>query len=69
MEKVVIQVEGMSCIHCERAVNRALLELPGVESAEASHVGKNVIVGYDGAQVSLASMKQAIESEGYQVVG
>ncbi len=66
MEKT-IKIEGMMCPHCEAAVKGALEELPGVESAVASHTAGNAVVTLS-ADVSDDVLKQAIEAKGYKVV-
>ncbi|MDD3122755.1 MAG: heavy metal-associated domain-containing protein [Candidatus Izemoplasmatales bacterium] len=38
--KKVIQIEGMSCHHCEMHVEKSLLSLKDVKKAKASHIDK-----------------------------
>ena len=64
-EMTVINIEGMSCEHCEKAVSQALQSLPGVTVLEVSHTRKCAVVRYDAEQASLDAMKRAIEEEGY----
>lgn len=40
--KIQIQVDGMTCRHCEMSVEKAIKELPGVEEVHASHKEKKV---------------------------
>ena len=68
MEKVVLNVEGMSCAHCENAVKKAAGELSGVCNVTVDLSRKTVTVEYDAAAVSLDSIKQAIEDQGYDVI-
>lgn len=68
METTVLNVEGMSCMHCERAVKNAVGALSGVSEVTVSLEGKTATVTYDPSAVSLAEMKKAIEEEGYTVV-
>lgn len=67
MEKT-IHVEGMMCPHCEASVKKALEELDGVLSAEASHEKGTAVVSLE-AEVSDDILKQAIESKDYKVTG
>lgn len=67
MEKVVLNVEGMSCSHCERAVTNAVGELDGVASVIVDLAGKIAIIEYDSEKVSVDNFKQAIEEEGFDV--
>lgn len=68
MENVIIKVEGMSCSHCENAVKKAVGSLEGVDKVSVSLEAKSVTVDYDSKAVSLDSIKQAIEDQGYDVV-
>jgi copper chaperone len=68
METTVLNVEGMSCMHCERAVKNAVGALKGVSEVAVSLEDKTATVTYDPLAVSLAEMKKAIEEEGYTVV-
>lgn len=66
MEKATLQVEGMSCNHCVQSVEKAVKQAGG--SASVNLAAKSVDVEYDGANVSLEAIKQAIEEQGYDVV-
>jgi len=68
MEKTTLNVEGMSCSHCENAVIKAVGALGGVGSVMVDLEGKTVTVEYDAAQASLDNIKQEIEEQGYDVV-
>ena len=63
-----INVKGMFCTNCEKRVQKALLSLPGVESAAASFSEEKVIVTYDEGSVPLSRLKQEIENLGYETV-
>lgn len=67
-KKKVLNVEGMSCSHCERAVKNALGELDGVKNTEVDLAGKKVTVEYEETLVSEESLVEAIEEAGYDVV-
>ncbi len=63
-----MRIEGMMCGHCEAAVKRALEALPEVEAAEADHEAGTALVTLR-AEVPDSALKQAVEAEGYTVVG
>ncbi|MBI4856324.1 MAG: heavy-metal-associated domain-containing protein [Acetobacterium woodii] len=69
MEKMILNVEGMSCAHCERAVKNAVGELDGVESVNVDLNGKTVEIEYDPGKLGFESFKAAIEEEDFNVVG
>jgi copper chaperone len=68
MMQTILNVEGMSCSHCVNAVTKAVTALDGVSGVNVNLEGKTVTVDYDVDQVSLESIKEAIEEEGYDVV-
>ncbi|HOX70830.1 MAG TPA: cation transporter [Dokdonella sp.] len=58
-----LDVQGMTCAHCARAIQQALAALGG--TAEVDVAGGTVeVTGIDDA----ATVRQAIEAEGYTVV-
>lgn len=63
----VLKVEGMTCDHCRMTVTNAVNALKGVSGVSVSLEGKTVSVSYDEAQVSLDTIKEAIDSRGYEV--
>jgi len=68
MEKIVMNVMGMSCSHCEKAVTKALKEIDGVADVRIDLAGKTVAVDYDAGKASPDQFKTAIEDAGYDVV-
>jgi copper chaperone len=61
------QVGGMTCMHCARAVDDALGEVPGVERCKTDHAaGRSVVVA--AADVDVAVLVAAVESAGYKVL-
>lgn len=69
MEKITLNVEGMSCSHCEKAVKNAVGALVGVINVDVDLVKKTVTVEYDPEKATLENFGLAIEEEGYDVVG
>lgn len=67
MEKIVLNVEGMSCSHCENRVKKALTALDGVAAVAVDLASKKVTVDYDAGKVAQPQMKAAIEDAGYTV--
>ena len=63
MNRIELEIEGMSCEHCVAAVTEALGELPGV-SVDEVRVGA-AHVQYDPGQVSPEQIALAIEDAGY----
>jgi copper chaperone len=67
MDKITLQVDGMSCGHCKAAVEKALKELAGVQGAEADLAAKTVTVTYDPGRVGREALAEAIADAGYEV--
>jgi copper chaperone len=63
----VLNIEGMSCAHCVKAVKSGVEKLPGVKSVEVSLENKKATVTVDPTLVGLPAIKAAIEEEGYSV--
>jgi len=68
IERHTITVEGMSCGHCENAVEKAVSAIAGVIVADVDLVTKTLIVEFDTAKVNLLQIKEAVVEEGYSVV-
>ena len=68
MTRQVLNVEGMSCDHCKMAVTKAVSALEGVGSVEVSLENNTATVEFEESRVPLASIKEAIEAQGYDVV-
>ena len=67
MQNVTLKVEGMSCGHCVKAVESSVGELNGIETVKVNLDEAEVAVSFNGAQVSLEQIKEAIEEQGYDV--
>lgn len=68
MNKIILNVEGMSCSHCVNAITKAVGALDGVSNVDIDLNGKTVSVSYDSNKVSLDTIKSTIEDEGYDVI-
>lgn len=68
MKNVILNVNGMSCSHCENAVKKAVGGLSGVSNVAVDLAKKTVIVDYDEAKLTLDQIKNEIDDQGYEVV-
>lgn len=68
MEKIVLNVQGMSCNHCVNAVESNVGKLAGVDSVKVDLAGANVDITFDKEIVSLEKIKETIDDQGYDVV-
>ncbi|MBB5181458.1 Cu+-exporting ATPase [Planomicrobium koreense] len=65
MEKT-LNVEGMTCAACAKAVERAVNKLPGVDESNVNLATEKVKVVYDEAAVSVQDIQDAVEKAGYK---
>lgn len=68
LDSVILKVDGMTCGHCQKAVEKALLKLNGVVSAEVDLADKSVTVNFVGDATNVGKMEVAIIDAGYSVV-
>lgn len=68
MESIVLNVEGMSCSHCVNAIKGALIKNKGITNVEVSLDEKTVSVDYNKDIISIDTIKEIIEDEGYEVI-
>lgn len=64
--KVVINVNGMMCMHCVKHVEDACLKVNGVNDAKASLENKNVTIICD-SNTNIDEVKKNITEAGYEV--
>lgn len=66
--EVVIDVKGMTCGNCEKAVKGALSNLDGVENVAIDLKAGKVDVAYNNEVVSLEAICEEIEDIGYDII-
>lgn len=67
METVTLNVKGMSCNHCVKAIEGSVGELDGVQNVAVDLAAAKVEVTFDNSKVSLAQIKDTIDDQGYDV--
>lgn len=67
MEKVTLNVSGMSCGHCVKAIEGSVGELKGVSNVKVHLDNGTVDVEFNSSEVSLDSIKETIDDQGYDV--
>lgn len=67
MEKITLNVSGMSCGHCVKAVEGSVGELKGVQSVGVNLDSGQVDVTYNSEEVTLDTIKETIDDQGYDV--
>ena len=66
MERLRLDITGMSCDHCVRAVREALAGVDGAQ-VESVEIG-SATVTYDPARTSPDAIADAVSDEGYEAV-
>jgi len=67
MEEKILKVNGMSCDHCVKAVNKALDAISGVENIAVDLKEGTVSFKHDPALASIEAIKEAIIDEGFEI--
>lgn len=66
MIKTTLQVQGMSCQHCVNSIEGALKEIGVV--GKVNLVNNTVDVSYDENLITISTIHEAIEEQGYDIV-
>lgn len=67
MQNITLNVQGMSCGHCVKAIEGSVGELEGVNQVNVKLDVALVDVSFDETQVTPAVIKETIEEQGYDV--
>ena len=67
MSEAILHIEGMTCKSCVQTVERAILDLNGIERALVDLEKGNAFVQYDSNVVSEPKIKEAIQNSGYRL--
>lgn len=66
MRETVLKIEGMTCMYCKRAVEKALIGVPGVTGANVDLAKKQAMVA---GTADLTAMAKVVDEAGFKVVG
>lgn len=67
MTNVTLNVKGMSCGHCVKAVEGSVGKLDGVSSVKVNLEDGTVAVDFNDGKVTLDAIKETIDDQGYDV--
>lgn len=65
-EKLVLEVDGMSCGNCVKHVTQALSAVPGVSGVKVDLKTKRAEVVRDPAKATTAALLAALDEAGYE---
>ena len=68
MENVILNVNGMTCGHCVKAVETSVGALAGVQEVKVDLAEKKVAVAYNKDAVTVEQIKETIDEQGYDIV-
>lgn len=68
VNKIELEIQGMTCSGCEGYVKHAVNQLEGVIGASASFKDGKAVITYDASKTSPAKIKEAIDRTGFKVV-
>jgi copper chaperone len=67
MEKTTLNVQGMSCGHCVKAIEGSVGVLNGVNLVKVNLDSGTVDVEYNPNEITLDSIKETIDDQGYDI--
>lgn len=67
MEKMTLNVKGMSCGHCINSIEGSVGELTGVTNVKVNLDTGTVSVEFNPNEVTLDKIKETIDDQGYDV--
>ncbi|PAV11871.1 hypothetical protein ASJ81_08680 [Methanosarcina spelaei] len=68
MTQETIKVEGMSCMHCQLRVKKAVEAVEGVQRADVNLQTKQVTIDFEEGKENLEKVKATIRETGYEPV-
>lgn len=66
MQNIKLNVEGMSCSHCENSIKSALKEISGILEVFVNLAEKTVEVSFE--NIDLELIKKTIEEQGFDII-
>jgi copper chaperone CopZ len=66
LHRIVISVEGLSCVTCEIPVRHALRKIDGVKSLQVNAATKTATADFEPAKTNAEQLVAAINSTGYR---
>lgn len=64
--KRTLNLEGMTCAACAKAIERATGKLDGVESSSVNFASEKLLIEFDPSKLRVSDIKRAIEKAGYK---
>ncbi|PHS64038.1 MAG: heavy metal transporter [Flavobacterium sp.] len=68
IQKISIDIEGMTCEACEQTINYSIGQLDGIVLSEASFEKGNAIVEFDQTKTNSKEIEEAVNKTGYKAI-
>lgn len=68
MASKLLNIEGMSCTACAKAVERATRKVDGVTEANVNYASEKLSINYDETKTSVKAIQAAVEKAGYKAI-
>jgi Cu+-exporting ATPase len=65
----VIRIEGMHCHKCEKTIQKALSDNPGVHEVEVDFASGQASVLFDRSAVNVSKLMESVNAAGYRATG
>ncbi|HIS28437.1 MAG TPA: copper chaperone CopZ [Candidatus Avamphibacillus intestinigallinarum] len=66
--QTTLNVQGMTCSHCEQSVKSTLQNLNGVNAVDVQLESGKVDIAFDDSNITMIDIRNAIEEQGYDVI-
>ncbi len=66
-QNILLNVIGMNCMGCVKAITTALQKIPGIETVNCDLSQKTVLVKYDSDLTTESEIKNTIIDEGFKI--
>ncbi|MEM9007089.1 MAG: copper ion binding protein, partial [Cyanobacteria bacterium P01_F01_bin.86] len=63
-----LQLQGMSCASCAKAIDEAIKAVPGVTSVNVNFAEAQAVVSFDAQQTNLEAIQQAVTDAGFRAI-
>jgi len=66
IEKLQLQIQGLSCSTCVNTIEKEIKKLPGIKSAVVNYASETAFVEFKNAETSTSEIISAVKNAGYQ---
>jgi copper chaperone CopZ len=68
IEKINLNIEGMTCVSCEQHIDHSVNELEGIININSSYELGNTEIEFDNTKTTIEEIKKAINKTGYSII-